>query len=156
MAQQTSQTLPHGKQSSVLIIGGGTIGLSTALHLSNRCYKGITILERGETIPSAYSAGNDANKIVRADYEDEFYGSLALVRRLSFYFSFLLCKSCLFAQYSLTNLFMVIESNSHLAYITHLLAVLPPHRLPSSILLLRACKSNIAYQPPHRIHFFTP
>jgi sarcosine oxidase/L-pipecolate oxidase len=67
------------KQPSVLIVGAGAIGLSTALHLSNRNYKNIVVLDRGTTIPSAYSAGNDLNKIVRADYEDAFYASHALV-----------------------------------------------------------------------------
>lgn len=68
------------RDSSFLIVGAGTIGLSTALHLSSRGYNNITILDRGESIPSAHSAGNDENKIVRADYEDPFYATKALVR----------------------------------------------------------------------------
>jgi sarcosine oxidase/L-pipecolate oxidase len=67
------------KDTSFLIVGGGTIGLSTALHLTERGYKNITVLDRGDSIPSAYSAGNDVNKIVRADYEDPFYATHALV-----------------------------------------------------------------------------
>ena len=66
--------------TSFLIVGGGTIGLSTALHLSDRGYENITVLDRGESIPSAFSAGNDVNKIVRADYEDGYYATHALVR----------------------------------------------------------------------------
>jgi sarcosine oxidase/L-pipecolate oxidase len=69
------------QQTSFLIVGGGTIGLSTALHLSDRGYNNIVVLDRGEDIPSPFSAGNDVNKIVRADYEDEFYASHALVGR---------------------------------------------------------------------------
>lgn len=67
------------KETSFLIVGAGTIGLSTALHLSNRGYKNIVVLDRGTAVPSVYSAGNDLNKIVRADYEDAFYATHALV-----------------------------------------------------------------------------
>ncbi|KAF2679372.1 FAD dependent oxidoreductase [Lentithecium fluviatile CBS 122367] len=69
---------PVQNGTSSLIVGGGTIGISIALHLSDRGYKNITVLDRGEDIPSAYSAGNDVNKIVRADYEDAFYATHAL------------------------------------------------------------------------------
>ncbi|KAF2650092.1 sarcosine oxidase [Lophiostoma macrostomum CBS 122681] len=74
----THTALPNGLGTSFLIVGAGTIGLSTALHLTKRGYKDITLLDRGDSIPSAYSAGNDENKIVRADYEDPFYATKAL------------------------------------------------------------------------------
>ena len=64
--------------TTFLIVGAGTIGLSTALHLTDHGYKNITVIDR-EVVPSPYSAGNDLNKIVRADYEDHFYAGLALV-----------------------------------------------------------------------------
>ncbi|KAF8860969.1 FAD dependent oxidoreductase [Acephala macrosclerotiorum] len=63
---------------SVLILGAGTFGLSTAYHLSKAGYKNITVLEKATTIPSKYSAGYDLNKIVRAEYPDSFYSELAL------------------------------------------------------------------------------
>ncbi|KAI5460694.1 oxygen oxidoreductase [Mariannaea sp. PMI_226] len=66
------------KQSRVIILGGGAWGLSTALHLVLVGYTDITILERAETIPSRFSAAYDLNKIVRAEYEDDFYSKLAL------------------------------------------------------------------------------
>lgn len=65
-------------QSSVLIIGAGTFGLSTAYHLSLAGYSRITVLERGQVIPPPLSAANDLNKIIRAEYEDPFYSDLAL------------------------------------------------------------------------------
>lgn len=68
------------KHSPVIIVGGGAFGLSTALHLSLAGYSDITVFERDEKIPSKYSAAYDINKIVRAEYEDEFYTQLALVR----------------------------------------------------------------------------
>ena len=67
------------KDSTVLILGGGAWGLSTALHMLNSVYNDITVIERAEQIPSRYSAAWDLNKIVRAEYEDPFYTELALV-----------------------------------------------------------------------------
>ncbi|KAL5316008.1 hypothetical protein ACEPPN_016882 [Leptodophora sp. 'Broadleaf-Isolate-01'] len=66
------------KESSILIVGAGVFGLSTALHLAQDGFTNIKVLDRA-TIPSPYSAGNDLNKIVRAEYEDPFYTELALV-----------------------------------------------------------------------------
>ncbi|KID96161.1 sarcosine oxidase, partial [Metarhizium majus ARSEF 297] len=62
----------------VLIVGAGAFGLSTALHLSRAGYTDITVLDKDDTVPSRYSAANDLNKIVRAEYEDAFYTELAL------------------------------------------------------------------------------
>ncbi|KAI5295393.1 hypothetical protein KEM55_006203 [Ascosphaera atra] len=50
------------KDSSILIVGGGTWGNSTALHLARRGYKNVTLLEPNP-LPSAISAGNDVNKM---------------------------------------------------------------------------------------------
>jgi sarcosine oxidase/L-pipecolate oxidase len=49
--------------SSILIVGGGTWGCSTALQLVRRGYKNITVLDAHQ-IPSPISAGNDVNKIM--------------------------------------------------------------------------------------------
>ncbi|KAH8647361.1 FAD dependent oxidoreductase [Xylariales sp. PMI_506] len=51
------------KEASILIVGGGTWGCSTALHLARRGYSNITVLD-AHPIPSPISAGNDVNKIV--------------------------------------------------------------------------------------------
>lgn len=64
----------------ILIVGGGTFGLSTAYHLAKSGYKNITVLEKDVVIPSDVSAGNDLNKIIRAEYEDPWYAELALVK----------------------------------------------------------------------------
>lgn len=69
------------KDAPIAIVGGGAWGLSTALHLKNAGYSDITVFERAAEIPSVYSAAHDLNKIVRAEYEDEFYTQLALVSR---------------------------------------------------------------------------
>lgn len=51
------------KKSKILILGGGTWGCSTALHLARRGYEDVTVLD-AHPIPSPISAGNDVNKIV--------------------------------------------------------------------------------------------
>ena len=63
----------------ILIVGGGTFGLSTAYHLAKAGYTNIHVLDKSPFLPSVESAGNDLNKIVRAEYEDPFYAELALV-----------------------------------------------------------------------------
>lgn len=64
----------------VLIVGGGTFGLSAAYHLAKSGYTDVTVLDKSAFVPSPASAGNDLNKIIRAEYEDPFYADLALVR----------------------------------------------------------------------------
>lgn len=54
---------PITKSDSVLVVGGGTWGASTALHLARRGYTNVTVLDPYK-IPSPISAGNDINKIV--------------------------------------------------------------------------------------------
>lgn len=54
---------PLKLSSPILIIGGGTWGISTALHLARRGYNNVSVLD-SYPIPSAISAGNDINKIV--------------------------------------------------------------------------------------------
>lgn len=49
--------------SHILIVGAGTWGASTALHLARRGYTNVTVLDAYPQ-PSAISAGNDVNKIV--------------------------------------------------------------------------------------------
>ncbi|KAF2685814.1 FAD dependent oxidoreductase [Lentithecium fluviatile CBS 122367] len=70
--------MPTSKSSPIAIIGGGAFGLSTALELSNRGYTDVSVFEKDETIPSRWSAANDLNKIMRAEYEDGFYTDLAV------------------------------------------------------------------------------
>jgi sarcosine oxidase/L-pipecolate oxidase len=67
------------KNEPIAIIGGGAFGLSTAFELSNQGYKNVTVFEKDEEIPSRWSAANDLNKIMRAEYEDDFYTELAVV-----------------------------------------------------------------------------
>ncbi|CCT71131.1 related to fructosyl amino acid oxidase [Fusarium fujikuroi IMI 58289] len=62
---------------SVLIIGGGVFGTSTAYHLIQRGYTTVTVVDRFEA-PSRDSAGTDLNKVIRADYPNPYYAQLGL------------------------------------------------------------------------------
>ncbi|KAJ5166156.1 FAD dependent oxidoreductase [Penicillium canariense] len=66
------------KSDAIIIVGGGAFGLSTALHLSRKGYTNVAVFERDDHIPPRYSAANDLNKIVRAEYEDPFYTELTI------------------------------------------------------------------------------
>ncbi|BFZ59813.1 hypothetical protein YB2330_000834 [Saitoella coloradoensis] len=67
---------PLTLSSPILIIGAGTFGLSTALHLARRKYTSITVLDPHPP-PSPLSAGNDINKVVQSVYKDKFTKKLA-------------------------------------------------------------------------------
>ena len=67
------------KSDPILIVGAGAFGLSTALHLNQSGYTNVTVLEKDKQVPSAWSAANDVNKILRAEYEDPFYTDLTVV-----------------------------------------------------------------------------
>ena len=64
------------KKPSVLIIGAGVFGVSTAYHLSKQTEAEITLLDRAP-FPPAPAASTDINKIIRADYTSSFYADLA-------------------------------------------------------------------------------
>lgn len=67
------------KSEPILVVGAGAFGLSMVHHLLKAGYKDITILEKDGEIPSRWSAANDLNKIVRAEYEDPLYQDMTLV-----------------------------------------------------------------------------
>lgn len=69
------------KNEHIVIIGGGAFGLSTAFELSQQGYTDITVFEKDSEIPSRWSAANDLNKIMRAEYEDPWYTELGVVSR---------------------------------------------------------------------------
>ncbi|KAE8443743.1 hypothetical protein EG329_001423 [Mollisiaceae sp. DMI_Dod_QoI] len=73
-----SQPTPY----SYLIVGSGVFGASTAYHLSKTHPKAsIALIDRSESYPCELAASHDINKIVRADYGNEFYCKLALEAR---------------------------------------------------------------------------
>ncbi|CAD6565718.1 MAG: hypothetical protein CYPHOPRED_005922 [Cyphobasidiales sp. Tagirdzhanova-0007] len=66
---------------SILIVGGGVFGLSTALSLAQGRFKShpedLLVLDRSATPPEEDAASSDLNKIVRGDYCDPTYADLA-------------------------------------------------------------------------------
>lgn len=65
-------------EPSVLIIGAGTFGTSTAWHLANT-YKDaskVTIVDRSPSPPKP-AASIDVNRIIRTDYPSKLYCDLA-------------------------------------------------------------------------------
>ncbi|PWN26707.1 FAD dependent oxidoreductase [Jaminaea rosea] len=72
----SSTTLP--RDAPFLIVGGGVYGASTALALTRAGYTNVTVLERSADGHCASdAASNDLNKVVRADYSDLNFLSLA-------------------------------------------------------------------------------
>lgn len=65
-------------EPTVLIIGAGTFGTSTAYHLAQtyRDPSRVTIIDR-ESSPPAKAAAIDINRIIRADYPSTLYCNLA-------------------------------------------------------------------------------
>lgn len=61
----------------IVIIGAGTFGLSTALHLLRGGQTNVTLVDP-YPIPSPLSAGNDVNKILQSSASKPFYAELAL------------------------------------------------------------------------------
>ncbi|KAG1854156.1 FAD dependent oxidoreductase [Suillus subalutaceus] len=63
--------------STLVIIGAGAFGLSTAYHLLERGYTDVTVLDRAEHLPAIDAASTDMNKVVRSCYGDPEYTRLA-------------------------------------------------------------------------------
>ncbi|KAF7189773.1 L-pipecolate oxidase [Pseudocercospora fuligena] len=66
------------QEESVLIIGAGVFGASTAFHLAKTYQDAskITVIDRTPAPPEP-AASTDINKIIRADYSSAFYADLA-------------------------------------------------------------------------------
>lgn len=64
-------------ERSVIVVGAGVFGLSTAYYLSIRGYKSVTVLDR-HPVPSREAASSDVSKIIRSDYADPLYARMGL------------------------------------------------------------------------------
>ncbi|KXX74704.1 L-pipecolate oxidase [Madurella mycetomatis] len=75
---------PFSPPSSILIIGSGVFGLSTALALSRRdafSHCSITVVDRSDPLqpgafPASDAASTDTSRIIRADYAEPAYAAL--------------------------------------------------------------------------------
>jgi len=61
-----------------IIVGAGTFGASTALHLKQSHPDSEVILLDRTPFPCPSAAGHDLNKVIRAEYSDTLYMELAL------------------------------------------------------------------------------
>ncbi|KAL2021278.1 hypothetical protein VTK56DRAFT_7357 [Thermocarpiscus australiensis] len=83
-ARASSASLPFSPPSSILIIGSGVFGLTTALALTRRqifANCSITVVDRADpsqpgAFPSPDAASTDSSRIIRADYADPAYAAL--------------------------------------------------------------------------------
>src|SRR4051794_38693428 len=80
-AQTTPKEHPFAAPGSILIVGAGVFGLSTALALAKRPQTWgnttITVLERSSVRPTPDAASVDKSRIIRSDYSDPAYAALA-------------------------------------------------------------------------------
>ncbi|KAJ5755688.1 L-pipecolate oxidase [Penicillium manginii] len=68
--------MPASKNDSIIIVGAGVFGLSTALELKQRGYSNITVLDR-YTPPAVDGSSVDISRIIRIDYADPVYCKMA-------------------------------------------------------------------------------
>jgi len=61
---------------SVLIVGTGVFGISSALHLLRRGYTNVTVIDQSPILPAPDAASSDLNKVVRSSYSDITYTKL--------------------------------------------------------------------------------
>lgn len=70
-------SLQPSKDESIIIIGAGVFGLSSALELKRRGYKSVTVLDR-YLPPVVDGSSVDISRVIRTDYADQLYGKMAL------------------------------------------------------------------------------
>lgn len=73
---KSPQTKPK-TSDTILIIGAGVFGLSTARELTERGYSNVTVLDRyPPPVPDGSSV--DISRVIRPDYADDFYAQLGM------------------------------------------------------------------------------
>lgn len=71
-----SHRKPPAKDESILIVGAGVFGLSTALALKQRGYQHVTVVDR-YLPPVVDGSSVDISRVIRVDYADPLYGKMA-------------------------------------------------------------------------------
>lgn len=67
---------PVAKDDTILIVGAGIFGLSTALELKKRNYKHVTVVDR-YLPPVVDGSSVDISRVIRVDYADPLYSQMA-------------------------------------------------------------------------------
>lgn len=72
------ETTPDSEEPTVLIVGAGTFGTSTAYHLAHkyRDASRVTVIDRADSPPKP-AAAIDINRVVRTDYAKPLYSNLS-------------------------------------------------------------------------------
>lgn len=84
------QQPPSAEEPTILIVGAGTFGVSTAYHLAQTYTDPtrITIIDRAPSpLSSTHAAAIDINRIIRADYPSTLYCNLANEAMHAWYWS---------------------------------------------------------------------
>lgn len=63
------------KRESIIIVGAGVFGLSTALSLAEEGFRSITVLDRSMP-PVPDGSSNDISRVIRFDYGDKVYAEM--------------------------------------------------------------------------------
>jgi sarcosine oxidase / L-pipecolate oxidase len=53
-----------GKEETVLVVGGGCFGISTAYHLLMRGFKNVTVVDRSDVLPAPDAASTDLSQFL--------------------------------------------------------------------------------------------
>ncbi|KAH7168160.1 FAD dependent oxidoreductase [Fusarium sp. MPI-SDFR-AT-0072] len=67
---------PPSKEKSIIIVGAGVFGLTTALELKKLGYQHVTVLDR-YLPPVVDGSSVDVSRVVRVEYADPLYGEMA-------------------------------------------------------------------------------
>lgn len=65
-----------GKNESLLVVGAGVFGLSTALELKSQGYNNVVVADR-HLPPVKDGSSVDVSRVIRTDYADELYHRMA-------------------------------------------------------------------------------
>ncbi|THU94486.1 FAD dependent oxidoreductase [Dendrothele bispora CBS 962.96] len=69
--------MEHSPDPTILIIGAGCFGISTAYWLLKDGFRVVKVIDRAKQLPAIDGASNDYNRIIRTSYPDFYYAALA-------------------------------------------------------------------------------
>jgi sarcosine oxidase/L-pipecolate oxidase len=52
----------YGKDETILVVGSGCFGISTAYHLLKRGFKNVTVVDRSDILPAPDAASTDISQ----------------------------------------------------------------------------------------------
>jgi len=61
-AEQYPSIMVYGKDETILVVGSGCFGISTAYHLLTRGFKNVTVVDRSDILPAPDAASTDISQ----------------------------------------------------------------------------------------------